>query len=50
MLQPQLARAQLRAVGCRKGKTDPETGFVVNLSALSRLMHEYVIDPCSNKV
>ena len=27
-----------------KGETSAETGFVVDLSALSRLMHEHVID------
>jgi 6-pyruvoyltetrahydropterin/6-carboxytetrahydropterin synthase len=26
------------------GEPDPETGFVIDLSALSRLMHEHVID------
>ena len=33
-----------------KAEVDKETGFVVNHSALSRLMHEHVIDPCSNEV
>ncbi|MBP8823021.1 MAG: 6-carboxytetrahydropterin synthase [Flavobacteriales bacterium] len=32
-----------------KGDTDPETGFVVDLSALSRLMHQHVIDPMDHK-
>lgn len=27
-----------------KGETKPETGFVIDLSALSRIMHEHVID------
>lgn len=32
-----------------KGETDPETGFVINLSALSRIMHERVIDLVDHK-
>lgn len=32
-----------------KGETDAETGFVVDLSALSRVMHEQVIDLVDHK-
>ena len=32
-----------------KAEVDPATGFVVNLSDLSRLMHEHVIDPMDHK-
>lgn len=32
-----------------KGETDKETGFVINLSALSRIMHERVIDLMDHK-
>ena len=32
-----------------KGETDRETGFVINLSALSRIMHEHVIDLVDHK-
>ena len=32
-----------------KGETSAETGFVVDLSALSRLMHEHVIDRVDHK-
>ena len=32
-----------------KGETEPETGFVIYLSALSRIMHERVIDLVDHK-
>ncbi len=32
-----------------KAEVDKETGFVVNLSALSKLMHQHVIDPMDHK-
>lgn len=32
-----------------EGETDKETGFVINLSALSRIMHEQVIDRMDHK-
>lgn len=32
-----------------KAEVDKETGFVVNLSALSKLMHLHVIDPMDHK-
>lgn len=32
-----------------KGETDPATGFVIDLSALSRLMHVHVIDLLDHK-
>ncbi len=32
-----------------KGNTDPETGFVIDLSALSRIIHEQVIDQVDHK-
>ncbi|MCO6483931.1 MAG: 6-carboxytetrahydropterin synthase [Flavobacteriales bacterium] len=32
-----------------KGETDKKTGFVINLSALSRVMHEHVIDLVDHK-
>lgn len=32
-----------------KGPTDPQTGFVINLSDLSRLLHRHVIDPMDHK-
>ena len=32
-----------------KGETEPETGFVIDLSALSRIMHEHVIDQVDHK-
>src|ERR1043165_5964838 len=32
-----------------KGRPDPETGYVIDLAELKRILHEAVVDPCDHR-